>query len=32
LIAGPVFLELRVKVRSQWSRRNLDLEQFGYRR
>lgn len=32
LVAGPVFLELRVKVRPRWSRRNLDLEQFGYRR
>jgi len=32
LIGGPVFLELRVKVRPKWSRRERDLQQFGYRR
>ena len=32
LIAAPLFLELRVKVRSKWSRRDLDLEHFGYKR
>ncbi|MGH7566492.1 MAG: GTPase Era [Gemmatimonadota bacterium] len=32
LIGGPVFLELRVKVRPKWSRRERDLKFFGYRR
>ena len=32
MIDGPVFLELRVKVRPKWSRRERDLEHFGYRR
>lgn len=32
LIGGPVFLELWVKVRARWSRRENDLRQFGYRR
>ncbi|HET6617995.1 MAG TPA: GTPase Era [Gemmatimonadota bacterium] len=31
-IDGPVDLELRVKVRPRWSRRERDLEHFGYRR
>ena len=32
MIAGPVFLELRVKVRPKWSRRERDLQHFGYKR
>ena len=32
LIRGPVFLELRVKVRPRWSRREADLHHFGYKR
>jgi GTP-binding protein Era len=32
LIGGPVFLELRVKVRPKWSRRDRDLKFFGYKR
>lgn len=32
LIGGPVFLELRVKVRPKWSRREQDLKFFGYKR
>ncbi|HYO45159.1 MAG TPA: GTPase Era [Gemmatimonadota bacterium] len=32
LIGGPVFLELRVKVRPKWSRREQDLRFFGYKR
>jgi GTP-binding protein Era len=32
LIEGPVFLELRVKVRQKWSRRERDLQHFGYKR
>jgi GTP-binding protein Era len=32
MIGGPVFLELRVKVRPKWSRRELDLQHFGYKR
>ncbi|HJR53410.1 MAG TPA: GTPase Era [Gemmatimonadota bacterium] len=32
LIRGPVFLELRVKVRPRWSRRERDLQHFGYKR
>ena len=32
LIGGPVFLELRVKVRPKWSRRDRDLQHFGYKR
>ena len=32
MIDGPVYLELRVKVRPRWSRRERDLEHFGYRR
>ena len=32
LIEGPVFLELRVKVRPKWSRRERDLQHFGYKR
>ena len=32
LIGGPLFLELRVKVRPKWSRRDRDLEFFGYKR
>lgn len=31
LIGGPVFLELRVKVRPSWSRRQRDLQYFGYK-
>ena len=31
LIGGPVFLELRVKVRPKWSRRDRDLQHFGYK-
>ena len=32
MLTGPVFLELRVKVRPKWSRRERDLQHFGYRR
>jgi len=32
LVGGPVFLELWVKVRPKWSRRERDLERFGYKR
>ena len=32
LIRGPVFLELRVKVRPRWSRSDKDLQHFGYKR
>jgi GTP-binding protein Era len=32
LIGAPVFLELRVKVRAKWSRRDQDLKFFGYKR
>lgn len=32
LVGGPVYLSLWVKVRRQWSRRESDLKQFGYRR
>lgn len=32
LVGGSVFLELRVKVRPKWSRRDRDLEHFGYKR
>ena len=32
MIGGPVFLELRVKVRPKWSRRERDLQHFGYKR
>ncbi|HJU86613.1 MAG TPA: GTPase Era [Gemmatimonadota bacterium] len=32
MIGGSVFLELRVKVRPKWSRRERDLQQFGYKR
>jgi GTP-binding protein Era len=32
LVGGPVFLELRVKVRPKWSRRERDLKHFGYKR
>lgn len=32
LIGGPVFLELRVKVRPRWSSRDRDLKFFGYKR
>lgn len=32
LIRAPVFLELRVKVRPRWSRRERDLQHFGYKR
>ncbi len=32
LADGSVYLELRVKVRDRWSRREADLRQFGYRR
>jgi GTP-binding protein Era len=31
LIGGPVFLELHVKVRPKWSRRDRDLKHFGYK-
>jgi GTP-binding protein Era len=31
LIAGPVHLSLRVKVRKKWSRREADLKFFGYK-
>ena len=31
LIRGPVFLELRVKVRPRWSRSAKDLQHFGYK-
>ena len=30
LVDGPVFLELRVKVRPDWRRRERDLKEFGY--
>lgn len=30
LVDGPVFLELRVKVRPDWRRREKDLKEFGY--
>ena len=30
LVDGPVFLELRVKVRPGWRRREKDLREFGY--
>ena len=30
LIDGPVFLELRVKVRPGWRKREKDLKEFGY--
>jgi GTP-binding protein Era len=32
LIGSPLFLELRVKVRPKWSRRDQDLKFFGYKR
>ncbi|HET6360756.1 MAG TPA: GTPase Era [Gemmatimonadota bacterium] len=32
MIGAPVFLELLVKVRPKWSRRERDLQHFGYRR
>jgi GTP-binding protein Era len=32
LVGGPVYLELWVKVRPKWSRRERDLEHFGYKR
>jgi GTP-binding protein Era len=32
LVGGPVYLELWVKVRPKWSRRERDLMQFGYKR
>jgi GTP-binding protein Era len=32
LIGAPVFLDLRVKVRAKWSRREQDLKYFGYKR
>jgi GTP-binding protein Era len=32
MLGAPVFLELRVKVRPKWSRRERDLQYFGYRR
>ena len=32
LVSGPVYLELWVKVRPKWSRRDRDLEHFGYKR
>jgi GTP-binding protein Era len=32
LVGGPVYLELWVKVRPKWSRRDGDLEHFGYKR
>jgi GTP-binding protein Era len=31
LISGPVYLELRVKVKKKWSRRESDVRWFGYR-
>jgi GTP-binding protein Era len=31
-LGGPVYLELWVKVRPKWSRRDRDLEHFGYKR
>lgn len=30
LIDGPVFLELRVRVRPDWRKRDRDLNEFGY--
>ena len=30
LVDGPVFLELRVKVRPDWRKRDKDLKEFGY--
>jgi GTP-binding protein Era len=32
LLGGAVFLELHVKVRPKWSRRERDLQQFGYKK
>jgi GTP-binding protein Era len=32
LVGGPVYLELWVKVRPKWSRRDRDLAHFGYKR
>ena len=32
LIGGPVYLSLWVKVRKKWSRREADVEWFGYKR
>ncbi|HET9332641.1 MAG TPA: GTPase Era [Gemmatimonadota bacterium] len=32
LVGGPVYLELWVKVRPKWSRRDRDLTHFGYKR
>jgi GTPase len=31
LLGRPVFLDLRVKVRPDWRRRQRDLDEFGYR-
>ncbi len=31
LIEGPVFLELRVRVRPDWRKRDKDLSEFGYK-
>ena len=31
LVDGPVFLELRVRVRPDWRKRDRDLNEFGYR-
>ena len=30
LVDGPVFLELRVRVRPDWRKRDRDLKEFGY--
>ena len=30
LVAGPVYLELRVRVRPDWRKRDRDLREFGY--
>ncbi len=30
LVGGPVFLELRVRVRPDWRKRDRDLKEFGY--
>lgn len=30
LVEGPVFLELRVRVRADWRKRDRDLNEFGY--
>jgi len=29
-VGGPVFLELRVRVRPDWRKKARDLKEFGY--